>query len=129
VFVTPQYNWGIPAGLKNALDYLFHEWGGKPAVVVTYGGHGGGKCGEAMQVVLGGGLNMRVVEPVVGLAFPGRSFLVKAAKGEHLGLEDAAADTIWVEERAAILTAWEAMLAELAKGKIIIPEKPGSRKH
>ena len=23
VFVSPQYNWGIPAALKNALDYLF----------------------------------------------------------------------------------------------------------
>ncbi|KAJ5650853.1 uncharacterized protein N7484_004576 [Penicillium longicatenatum] len=26
IFVTPQYNWSIPASLKNALDYLFFEW-------------------------------------------------------------------------------------------------------
>ena len=45
VFVTPQYNWGYPAGLKNAIDYLFHEWKGKPAMVVSYGGRGGTKAG------------------------------------------------------------------------------------
>jgi NAD(P)H-dependent FMN reductase len=44
VFVTPQYNWGYPAALKNAIDHLYAEWRGKPAVIVTYGGHGGGKC-------------------------------------------------------------------------------------
>ena len=25
VFVFPQYNWGHPAALKNALDYLYYE--------------------------------------------------------------------------------------------------------
>lgn len=48
VFVTPQYNWGYPAVLKNALDHLYAEWGGKRAAVVTYGGHGGGRCGEQL---------------------------------------------------------------------------------
>ncbi|KAJ5129879.1 NADPH-dependent FMN reductase [Penicillium bovifimosum] len=43
IFVTPQYNWSIPASLKNALDYLFHEWKGKPAGIVSYGGRGGGR--------------------------------------------------------------------------------------
>ncbi|KFA79436.1 hypothetical protein S40288_09238 [Stachybotrys chartarum IBT 40288] len=43
IFVTPQYNWSIPAGLKNALDYLFHEWAGKPTAIVSYGGKGGGR--------------------------------------------------------------------------------------
>ncbi len=35
VFVTPQYNWGYPAPLKNALDHLYQEWAGKPAMIVT----------------------------------------------------------------------------------------------
>ena len=39
-----QYNWGYPASLKNALDYLYHEWTGKPAGIISYGGHGGGKA-------------------------------------------------------------------------------------
>ncbi|CAN5347438.1 hypothetical protein BH09PSE4_BH09PSE4_18700 [soil metagenome] len=52
VFVTPQYNWGYPAALKNAIDHLYREWAGKPALIVTYGGHGGGKCGEQLGQVL-----------------------------------------------------------------------------
>ena len=60
VFVTPQYNWGYPAPLKNALDHLYREWANKPAVIVTYGGHGGGKCGRQLKQVLKG-LKMRVV--------------------------------------------------------------------
>jgi NAD(P)H-dependent FMN reductase len=54
VFVTPQYNWGYPAALKNALDHLYREWAGKPAMIVTYGGHGGGRCAEQLQQVCEG---------------------------------------------------------------------------
>jgi NAD(P)H-dependent FMN reductase len=54
VFVTPQYNWGYPAALKNALDHLYREWAGKPAMIVSYGGHGGGRCAEQLQQVLQG---------------------------------------------------------------------------
>jgi NAD(P)H-dependent FMN reductase/GNAT superfamily N-acetyltransferase len=37
VFVTTEYNRGVPAPLKNALDYLYTEWRDKPAAVVSYG--------------------------------------------------------------------------------------------
>ncbi len=60
VFVTPQYNWGYPAPLKNALDHLYQEWSGKPAMIVTYGGHEGSKCSRQLRQVLKG-LNMRPV--------------------------------------------------------------------
>ena len=56
VFVAPQYNWGYPAGLKNALDHVYREWQGKPLVIVTYGGHGGGKCAAQLHQVAEGGL-------------------------------------------------------------------------
>lgn len=42
VFVHPEYNHGYNAALKNALDYLFLEWQGKPASFVSYGGVSGG---------------------------------------------------------------------------------------
>lgn len=42
VFVTCEYNFGYPAPLKNALDYLYHEWNYKPAGFVSYGGIAGG---------------------------------------------------------------------------------------
>lgn len=60
VFVTPQYNWGYPAALKNAIDRLYHEWHGKPALVVSYGGHGGSKRNDQLQEVLHG-LKMNVI--------------------------------------------------------------------
>jgi NAD(P)H-dependent FMN reductase len=41
IFLTPEYNDGYPAVLKNAIDYLFHEWTAKPVMVVSYGVQGG----------------------------------------------------------------------------------------
>lgn len=38
VFVTPEYNYGYPAALKNAIDYLHQEWRDKPVGFVSYGG-------------------------------------------------------------------------------------------
>jgi NAD(P)H-dependent FMN reductase len=66
VFVTPQYNWGYPAPLKNALDHLYKEWSDKPAIVVTYGSRGGGKCAAQLRQVLEG-LNMKPVATMPGL--------------------------------------------------------------
>lgn len=52
IILTPQYNWGYPGDLKNVLDHLYFEWRNKPVMVVTYGGHGGGKCGDQLRQVL-----------------------------------------------------------------------------
>ncbi len=38
VFVTPEYNYGYPATIKNAIDYLHQEWKDKAAGFVSYGG-------------------------------------------------------------------------------------------
>jgi NAD(P)H-dependent FMN reductase len=37
-FVTPEYNYGLTAPLKNAIDYLHFEWQHKPVGFVSYGG-------------------------------------------------------------------------------------------
>jgi NAD(P)H-dependent FMN reductase len=42
VVVTPEYNHGYPAALKNALDLVFEPWRRKPVSFVSYGGPGGG---------------------------------------------------------------------------------------
>jgi len=42
VFVTPEYDFFVPASLVNAIDYLAHEWHYKPAGLVGYGGASGG---------------------------------------------------------------------------------------
>lgn len=53
VFVTPEYNHSFPGVLKNALDYLNHEWHDKPAGLVTYGGASAGTRAQmALRPVL-----------------------------------------------------------------------------
>jgi NAD(P)H-dependent FMN reductase/GNAT superfamily N-acetyltransferase len=37
LIVTPEYNYGMPATLKNAIDYLYAEWAWKPVGFVSYG--------------------------------------------------------------------------------------------
>ncbi|HEY1941369.1 MAG TPA: NAD(P)H-dependent oxidoreductase [Roseiarcus sp.] len=48
VFVTPEYNYGPPPALVNALNYVYKEWNYKPAGFVSYGGISGGM--RAVQV-------------------------------------------------------------------------------
>ena len=38
IFVTTEYNHSYPASLKNSMEYLMHEWGYKPAGIVSYSG-------------------------------------------------------------------------------------------
>ena len=48
VFVLPEYNFGPPSALLNAMNYLVREWQYKPAAFVSYGGMSGGL--RAVQV-------------------------------------------------------------------------------
>jgi NAD(P)H-dependent FMN reductase len=70
IILSPQYNWGIPGNLKNSLDAIFHEWQGKPFLVITYGGHGGDKCGDALKLVIEGGLHAIMVTEPVNISIP-----------------------------------------------------------
>jgi NAD(P)H-dependent FMN reductase len=38
VFVTPEYNYGTSAVLKNAIDWVYPEWRRKASAFVSYGG-------------------------------------------------------------------------------------------
>ena len=42
IIVTPEYNHGYPAVLKNALDYAYDGWNRKPVSFVSYGGSAAG---------------------------------------------------------------------------------------
>lgn len=111
IFLCPQYNWGYPAAVKNAIDQLFHEWTGKPAMVVTYGGRGGGLAGDQLIQVLKG-LRMRVVEePRVGFAFregADRDMQSKAEAGEDLSEFLVHGDEeFWADQRGALTRAFE----------------------
>jgi NAD(P)H-dependent FMN reductase len=52
LFVFPQYNWGYPGVLKNALDFLYREWHGKPATQFTWGIRGGARGARQFHEVM-----------------------------------------------------------------------------
>ena len=53
VFVTAEYNHGVPGALKNAIDFLYDEWAHKSAGFVSYGAAGGARSVEQLRLVLG----------------------------------------------------------------------------
>jgi NAD(P)H-dependent FMN reductase len=52
IFVTPEYNHGIPGALKNAIDFLYREWNNKSAGFVSYGSAGGVRSVEHLRLVM-----------------------------------------------------------------------------
>jgi NAD(P)H-dependent FMN reductase len=68
VFVTPEYNHGISAPLKNAIDYLHAEWQYKPVGFVSYGGVAAGTRAvqQTQQVVAA----LRMVPVVAAVPIP-----------------------------------------------------------
>lgn len=52
LIVTPEYNHGYPAVLKNALDWVGPQWVDKPVAFVSYGGvSGGARAVEQLRTV------------------------------------------------------------------------------
>jgi NAD(P)H-dependent FMN reductase len=73
--VTAEYNYGYPAALKNAIDYLHHEWRHKPVGFVSYGGVAAGtravqqlkQVVQAVQMVaVSGAVNIPFVQQFLG---------------------------------------------------------------
>ena len=52
IFVTAEYNHGIPAVLKNAIDHLYPEMNRKPASFVGYGSSGAIRAIEQLRMNL-----------------------------------------------------------------------------
>ena len=52
IFITAEYNHGIPAVLKNAVDYLFSEIQRKPATFLGYGGTGAARAIGQLELIL-----------------------------------------------------------------------------
>jgi NAD(P)H-dependent FMN reductase len=69
VLVTPEYNHGYPAVLKNALDHLYAEWVGKSVGFVGYGGPGGGiRAVEQLRQVV---IELGMIPTRAQVAIPG----------------------------------------------------------
>lgn len=54
IIVTPEYNGGYPASLKNVIDLLYDEWRRKPIAIATVsaGGFGGSQVITSLQFSL-----------------------------------------------------------------------------
>src|SRR5690606_11910969 len=52
VFVTPEYNHGVPGGFKNAVDSLGPEWVGKPVAFVGHGSVSGVRAIEQWRQIV-----------------------------------------------------------------------------
>jgi NAD(P)H-dependent FMN reductase len=49
VFVTPEYNHGPSAVLKNAIDWVYPEWNRKAAAFVSYGSAMGARAVQQLR--------------------------------------------------------------------------------
>ncbi|MEI2776137.1 MAG: NAD(P)H-dependent oxidoreductase [Tetrasphaera sp.] len=69
VIVTAEYNYGYPAPLKNAIDYLHNEWFDKPVGFVSYGGVSAGTRAVQQLKQVVGSLRMVPVTDSVNIPF------------------------------------------------------------
>jgi NAD(P)H-dependent FMN reductase len=77
VFVTPEYNFGVPPSLINALDFLSGEWAYKAAGFVSYGGASGGTRSVQMaKLVL---TSLKIVPLPEAVSIPFFAKLIDAA--------------------------------------------------
>lgn len=54
IWVTPEYNHSYSPVLKNAIDFVFHEWSYKPVSFVSYGAEAGGsRAVEHLRAIAG----------------------------------------------------------------------------
>jgi NAD(P)H-dependent FMN reductase len=49
IFVTPEYNYGTSAVLKNAIDWVYPEWNRKAAAFVSYGSTMGARAVQQLR--------------------------------------------------------------------------------
>ncbi|MHA6523771.1 NADPH-dependent FMN reductase [Tessaracoccus sp. G1721] len=105
LMVTPEYNGFFPAPLKNAIDYLYAEWEGKPIALVGYGFGGGGRATTALTQLM---QNLKAdVVGATGLVFntdvtiEGRVTAGADKLAELYALSDRLADAAASEDAAA----------------------------
>ncbi len=67
VFVTPEYNHGPSGALKNAIDFLYHEWNDKAAGFIGYGFTMGARAIEHLRLVMAS-VQVATVRLQVGLS-------------------------------------------------------------
>jgi len=106
IFVSPEYNYGVPGAVKNAIDYLYNEWIGKPVLIITYGIQGATIASGNLKETLTG-MKLRVVEtrPQLKFAGPGQEEMFQAIGAGILGPKTV---ELWeAEQKETVLKGFE----------------------
>jgi NAD(P)H-dependent FMN reductase len=111
VFVTPEYNHGFNARMKNAIDYLHHEWQYKAVGFVSYGGVSAGTRAVQMLTPVLTALKMVPMFESVSIPFVGQVVDDEGSVASNDKMEQAA--TTMLDEIAR----WTAALASLRESK------------
>jgi NAD(P)H-dependent FMN reductase len=81
IFVTAEYNRGVPAVLKNALDYAYPEWIRKPAAYVGYGSVGAARSIEHLRLIC---VELQMAPTRTGVHIQGGDFMAVWQGGKDL---------------------------------------------
>jgi NAD(P)H-dependent FMN reductase len=81
VFVTAEYNHGVPAVLKNALDYAYTEWNRKAVAFVGYGGNGAARSVEHLRGIC---VELQMASIHTGVHIQGGDFMAVAKQGKDI---------------------------------------------
>jgi NAD(P)H-dependent FMN reductase len=81
IFVTAEYNRGIPAVLKNALDYAYPEWNRKPAACVGYGSVGAARSIEQLRLNC---VELQMAPTRTGVHLQGADFVAALMQGKDI---------------------------------------------
>jgi NAD(P)H-dependent FMN reductase len=111
IILANEYNFGMSGATKNAIDYLYNEWIGKPVYIVAYGIMGASNASEQLKTVLTG-MKLRVVEtrPLLGFAGAAAGPDLWSAAGGSLGEASQAA---WTENKGELLKGFGELLTLL----------------
>ena len=82
IFVTAEYNRGVPAVLKNAIDYAYNEWNKKPAAYVGYGSVGGARAVEQLRLI---NIELQMAPMRTGVHIQGADFMAVWQQGKDIG--------------------------------------------
>jgi NAD(P)H-dependent FMN reductase len=81
IFVTAEYNRGVPAVLKNALDYAYPEWNRKPAAYVGYGSVGAARSIEHLRNIC---VELQMAPTRHGVHLQGADFMAAYQQGKDI---------------------------------------------
>jgi len=81
IFVSAEYNRGVPAALKNALDYAYPEWNNKPAAFVGYGSVGAARAIEQLRLIA---IELQMAPIRTGVHIQGADFMAVWKGGKEV---------------------------------------------